>query len=469
MGTALEDQEIFRKLTPTQWRFLLDRTARIKLFSGGLGSGKTTTGAATCISEVFDNPPGTEFMMVAPTMPMFERFMRPTFERLLPPGFLVAHQASRSRYLLKDDRIMHYGSAERPASLEGSNLAGFWGDEVRYWRREAWDHLIARLRDVRATSLRGIATSTPAMGWMEEEFNRGREGRLVIRIGTRENAHNLAAGYVEDLERSYSPRLCSQVLDGEFVLPEGQVFESFDPRRHLVDWTVNPALRTTIWMDFGVRRSSVLFAQHLELPHLRLDAPPLPGGSIIVFDELQPEQLSTERVIQRIAERLERHGLGHRGRDGQFIHNLTAIFCDPAGSARDIASGEPSVHLLTSAFGKIVRYQTAHPYTWIPNGIEAVEGMLNPSLGEPRLYIARRLAEPTPRTSTNDPSRGIVPTLKGYQYLPIRDGRTLSDTPKKDGYYEHCADALRYGVVNTLLAEGRRVGTQHIGLIHGQG
>jgi hypothetical protein len=457
MRAALEEQFVWRP-TPTQWLFLLDRT-RIRLLCGGLGSGKTLTGAIAFVEALLANPPGTESMMVAPTLGMFERFMRPAFERALPRGFILAHQATKSRYILMGGRIVHYGTAERPSSLEGSNLVAFWGDEVRYWRREAWQNLIGRLRDARATLLQGIATSTPAMGWMEEEFNRGREGRRTIRIGTRENAHHLAPGYVEDLQRSYSARVCKQLLDGEFTIPEGQVYECFDPRRHLVEWTVNPALRTTVWMDFGIRRSSVLFAQHLHLPHPRLHGAPLPPGSAIVFDELQPEQMSTDRVIQRICERLERHGLGR--------HHLTAIFCDPAGSARDIASGEPSVHLLEAVFGRIVRYQTEHQYTWIPNGIEAVEGMLNPSVGEPRLYIDRHLAEPKERTSTNDPSRGIVPTLKGYQYLPVRDGHALSDTPKKDGYYEHCADALRYGVVNTLLAEGRRVGTQHIGLIHG--
>ena len=127
----------------------------------------------------------------------------------------------------------------------------------------------------------------------------------------------------------------------------------------------------------------------------------------------------------------------------------------------------PSVHLLTSAFGPIVRYQRDHQYTWIPNGIEAIEGMLNPAFGEPTLYIDRRLAELKAPNAKNDPGRGIVPTLKAYQYLPVRDGHALSDLPKKDGYSDHCADALRYGVVNTLLDTGRRVGTQHIGIIHG--
>ena len=49
----------------------------------------------------------------------------------------------------------------------------------------------------------------------------------------------------------------------------------------LVHWTVDPALRTTLFMDFGVRRSSVLFAQHLAHPYPRFDGPPLPAGSII--------------------------------------------------------------------------------------------------------------------------------------------------------------------------------------------
>src|ERR1700677_4171222 len=96
---AAREQDLLRTLTPTQWRFLLDRT-RIRLLCGGLGSGKTFAGAAAFVRAILQNPPGTETMMVAPTWAMFERFMRPAFERLMPRGYIVAHQASKFRYIL---------------------------------------------------------------------------------------------------------------------------------------------------------------------------------------------------------------------------------------------------------------------------------------------------------------------------------------------------------------------------------
>jgi hypothetical protein len=441
--------------TPTQDRFLADRTP-LKLLCGGLGSGKTRTGAEAFYRVVRSNPPGTHTMMVAPTLPMFHRFMQPAWEQACPRGDILQHHKAQRYYRLTGNRVVWYAGATDPSALEGANLCGFWGDEIRYWPVESWRNLNARRRDPRARRLQGILTSTPAMGWMEEQFNRGLPGRVRLSISTLENAAHLAPGYIDDLRRTYSARQCRSLIDGEFSVVEGQVYEAFDERRHAVDWGVDPSCRTLVWLDFGVRRASVLFAQETGPYAVTVGDVTLPPHALVVFDELHPDQCPTERLIPLVQRRLLEHGLAEA--DG--TPHVDAVYCDPAGRARDIASGLPSIHLLQAAFGPVVRYLTDARWTWIPNGIALVEGALNPLHGAPLLYVDRRLLTPA-RTRDSSGDRGLVPSLRGYRYPP--DG---GEHPLKDGFYEHAMDALRYGVMNALAARGRPA-PEVVGIRHG--
>jgi hypothetical protein len=392
-------------------------------------------------------------MMVAPTLPMFERLMRPAWERVCPPELIVSVNEEDRCYTLLGGLRVWWGSAWNPDTLQGTNLGSFWGDEIRYWPRDAWTAMESRLRDKRAIRPQGIATSTPALGWMDELFNRGLPDHKPIRIKTSENAHNLAPGYIESLHRVYTERQVRALLEGEFLAVENQVFSSFDPEKHLIDWNVDWRFGFTVWMDFGYRHSSVLFAQHTgDFPMCAPGGLWLPPKSTIIVDELQPERLATEAIIPAIREVLHKHGLDQP----------TWIFCDPAGQQHDVSTGMPAVERLRSAFGNIVHWQEDRQHRYIPNGIMAVEGMFAPMEGKPRLYIHRRLAQPRHRTPQQDFSRGLIPMLQRYSYPQGKSGAVQTDHPEKDGVLDHCADALRYGVVNTTVIVNRESLGQNI-------
>jgi hypothetical protein len=452
----------------TQERFLEDRT-RIRLLCGGLGSGKTTTGSESFFRAVIENP-GCQMMMVAPTLPMFWRLMQPEWEKACPKDLIVEHNQAKRFYRLRADvggQVIWYGSADNPSSLEGTNLAAYWGDEVRYWPFKSWQTLVSRLRDVRARKPQGIATSTPAMGWMEEFFNRNVPGRVVFRISTRENERNLASDYIAGLERLYSKRLARSLIDGEFTVIEGQVYEAFDLKRHAVGWRVRKDRGAFLFWDFGVRKSSVLFGQETGTEGELANGPgsvEVPPESLIIFDELHPDERTTEHIIPLVKKRLAERGIGR----------LDHIFCDPAGNARDSARGLPDVKLLEAAFGRTnvfgrqrVQWQTAADLTWIPNGVALVNGLLDPMTGPPALYVDKGLVQRTERTGESDYSRGIVKTLQSYKY-PSKERTGVSrDHPEKDGVFDHCADALRYGVINLTALRGRSVPRGRVHVQHG--
>jgi hypothetical protein len=432
------------QFTPKQWEFILDDT-RFKLLAGGRGAGKSTAGAAAFLRAIARNQKANA-MMVAPTMSDFEYFMRPAFLAMCPEGLIVKHVGGNKRYyVLATGQRVYYRSAFMVPRLEGINLGAFWGDEARYWRRSAWDALMMRLRVKDAPHPQGILTSSPEMNWLHHVFFSGSGWHKPFRISTRENAANLDPDYIPSLEQNFSAKMCQSVIEGEFMLQDGRVFESFNTEKHILDWPhPRQGLNVVLWIDFGFRHSSVLFVQEgtdcYEPVRGLKGCDTIPPRSLIVFDELQAEDTSTQNLILMIDAVMKKHGI-------KQIHH---IYCDPAGHTHGVAKDVTSVDLLEDAYQCKAHYQEDGDVVYVPTGVMAVESVLAPFSGPPRLYFDRGLMDPRRTMLKNDFTRGVIPTLQCYGYKERRDGRPASDHPQKEGLYEHAADALRYGVINSL-------------------
>lgn len=421
------------KPTPSQARFLASRASRV-MFSGGYGSGKTNTGAEKALDLVAANP-GVAGLVVSPTYQMGRRTVREALQRVFPKRVYRERAADKEWECVNGARI-YFGSADKPGSLEGTNVGWAWIDEARLVNAEAWRTVIGRVRDQRARLSQVFVTTTPAMGWLYDEFKHDEPGvRERVKASTRENAHNLAPGFVEELERTFSKRQARALIDGEFTLGTDAVFDEWTPSTSLVDWTIQPHARTVLGIDFGVRKPSVILAQILAFDWATIGGV-IPAGTVIIADELHPDETPTVHLVTKIRDRWP--GLV-----------FDAIYVDPAGNARDQNSGMPSVFTLESAFGKVVRWSTEPDERWIPNGVALLQGALSPSKGAPRVRVARALADPKTRSK-----RGVVAMLEGTRY-PEKQTGASPDHPVKDGLLDHAFDTARYLVQGILRDEGR--------------
>jgi hypothetical protein len=410
------------------------------MFSGGYGAGKSRTGAEKVLDLVAANP-GVSGLVVSPTYQMGRRTVREAL-RTVFPGRIYTERAADKEWQCVNGARIYFGSADKPGSLEGTNVGWAWVDEARLVGAEAWRTISGRVRDKRAKLSQVIVTTTPAMGWLHDEFGTEVPGvRERIVASTRENAANLSVGFVEELERTFTKRQARALIDGEFTLASGAVFEEWSPTRNLVPWEIQPNLPTYLMIDFGVRKPAVLLAQVPSFD-IFLGGQTIQRGTIVIADELHPDETPTVRLVERI-------------RDRWPWLSPTAIYCDPAGNARDQNSGMPSVHTLETAFGSVdgagrrrVRFSTDPEERWIPNGVALMQGAVSPSSGPPRLVVARQLADPKTRSK-----RGIVAVMEGARY-PEKATGSSPDHPVKDGELEHCFDAARYGVQGILRDEG---------------
>jgi len=378
-------------------------------------------------------------MIVAPTHKQLVRVALPAFLSLAKP-FVVDHNKHEARIELANGSVVWYGSTDTPGSLEGSNLSWVWGDEARLWdpSGEAYRILLGRLRVKGAPRLQMALTTTPkAGGWLQREFDGGMAGREVIRASSRENTY-LDPEYVDSLLASYSEAQARAYVDGEWVTLEGGVYPEFDRSLHLIDYEPPPGSPVIAGCDFGFRWPAVVFAVPYPRGAVLAGGVVLPPESLVVFDELVIDNLSTEALGQRIASMYPRGG----------DHELEWIAVDPAGASHSSSASEhggildvvalkngladggvrPGVRYLRGPGTSVLRS--------INTGVERVRAMLRNAKGETRLYFAKSLG-------AECGYRGLLRGLQSYVY---QEGTSRPLKGKHADQIDHVMDALRYMV-----------------------
>ncbi|MCP3884416.1 MAG: AAA family ATPase [Propionibacteriaceae bacterium] len=124
-----------------QRAFLAD-PSRVRLFVGGIGSGKTWAGAI----EVVRQPAGTRVMVVAPTYRVLKDATLPAFMEAARPLVQSHKRAELVTELINGTQVL-WRTATEPDRLRGPNLGAIWIDEAAMIKSsEAFEILVGRLR-----------------------------------------------------------------------------------------------------------------------------------------------------------------------------------------------------------------------------------------------------------------------------------------------------------------------------------
>jgi hypothetical protein len=330
----------------------------------------------------------------------------------------------------RNGAVIQYGSADRPDTLDGWNVAWCLGDEIRYWRKDAHDKFMARFRVKRAPYPFVGFFTTPEMNWMFDVYgNYDANNFFLVRGSTYENRHNLRPGYFDDLKRRLSPAVFKQYVEGHWAVFEGAVFEEFDVDTHVCSLSIIDGEPVHVGVDFGVACPASVFFQHLR--HC-----PIHGvdNCIHVIDECHPNNTPTRQLAPML-----------RGRYRLNHYTMGKAYIDPAGTNRSQETGYPSLdYLEAEGFDCYWTYDIASRH--IPNGIDVIRSKLRNASGQVGLYISDRLVG-------EGHERGIVKALQRTQYpKKTKDGYSKNE-PRKDEY-THALDAFRYAMVNLFPPSG---------------
>ena len=413
------------KPNPAQLRYIkVMKKFPLSLFSGGVGSGKTTTVGGYCANYLAARNPNTNGMLVAHDWNTLRNVVLPMFLRFLPKNHLIKHYKQDNVLKLTHNRLIYLASARNPDSLEAKTIGWGAGDELRYWPRSSFVRFIGRGRGV-APFPRYIFSSTPSMNWMWSEFVQKKEHGVVF-ASTLENAANVGEQFIANLKHRFSKKLYESYVLGRFIHMTGGVFESYDPDIHVEYGLYSRSLPVHCSIDFGKNMPAVLFFQHLHYcdRHRCNDC-------IHVIDEMIPDQMPTLKLAPQIKKYYDRKRW-----------TLGTVYCDPAGRAGDQTTGMNSLHIIRMTLGRKPVFTLNPIETFIPNGIELINSRLEPIEGRPALFFESALAGKS--------DRGIINSLLQSVYPTNKEGIVISDHPLKDGKFDHIRDCLRYALVNLL-------------------
>lgn len=300
------------ELSEAQYEFLYAEESTV-LFCGGVGSGKTFTGAIWAI-EMALNFPNCRGLITANTHSQLRKAtLAELFSICDELGIKYKYLVNQNRLFIHNTEILCY-SMENPDNLAGPTVGWWWGDEVAFYRQLAFDKGSARVRDPKGPGQIKFTTTPNGFNWLYEYFvEKANEKKRVVYSKTSDNT-TLGEDYLDRLENQYDSKMAAQELDGQFVnMNSGQVYYSFDRRRHVRQVDLQPQDLLMVGLDFNVHPLCGVFIAKR-------------GEMIYVVDELYLENSNTFEASKEILKR--------------FPQRYIQVVADETGNRRRTSSNQ---------------------------------------------------------------------------------------------------------------------------------
>ncbi len=429
-----------RLMTPTQRRFIYS-PSRYKAYKGPAGVAKTSTiAAAGLIRSLFQ--PGSKGMVARhdynDLMDTTALRMQEMIDRL-PKGMLldrdksppmkwwirtIEYEAEDGQYLDAPSQITFMGLKESLGSYEFDWAIVDEADEIEEKRAH---EITTRLRNPageRFGRTAMFAFNPPDKShWLYTACTgRDHQDRLIAEPWMElfepipnENSRNLPAGYHDELAKNLPEDMKARLIRGEWggTFPGQPVYREFKVGMHTkhLENDFDPYSVLYRFWDFGYNNPACLFTQMTHRGHLK------------VFREFIKEKIEITPFIQQV-----------KAKTAEWFPDVQSIrdIGDPAARQKK-DTGSTLAELLKE--GIRLTYQLVG----LDEGTRIVRNMLSQLVdGEPLIQIDSRFAPV------------LVAALRGGYHLDERTGTKAV----KDGYYEHVADAFRYGVVDLFRSHG---------------
>lgn len=432
---------------------MLESDKEMTFVGAGVGVGKTEAGTLWLMMRAAEAPKGVLGILAANTYTqLFDSTLRKVFHNLDTWG--VPHRPreipkSHGPLNLEIWNGSHWAevlcrSMDAYENLSGIDAGYFWMDEV--WQTEvaAYNLITARMRDKRMKN-RGLLTTTldDPGSWMYEEFvtKHNPETQLVIYAPTEINRDNLAPGYIERLQATYSAREAERMLGAKWVFLTGStIYYAFARAiNHTAEAEFDPALPVLWSHDFNIGQGkpmSSCLAQIKKGAGPPKDGKPTVRPELHVFDELILDTSDTNDAAEECVARLAALGVKKNGESK--VYGGVRVYGDASGKAKDTRSKKTDYEILRAAGFVDQRVPDANPP--IRDRHNAVNALLKNAAGDARLKIHPRC-------------RALV---KGLETVKLRSGAQYLEEETRE---QHLTTALGY-LVNVEFPIVRPVAAQ---------
>ena len=292
------------------------------------------------------------------------------------------------------------------SKLQAAKLIGAAFDEEP--PEDIYDEVYTRTVDL---SGQIIMAFTPLKGitWSYDRIFNGSRDRIdVFQWGMFDNPF-IPRDEIDEMMANWSHKKVRMRLYGDYQGAEGQVYETFDRKRNMVEMQYNAELPVSVAIDWGIACVSVGFFQQSK------------QGKHYLIDAFEAEGMGYGHVLTRI-------------RSKNYYIPEDEWFCDPAGRARSQATktGVSLLKKIQEEYGITFKYIS---HLGIEESIEIVDSWFLNAKDEVKLYICAGI-------KLNAKEETPEQRIENY----VRDDKT--HMPLKDGVVDHFNDMLRYYVAN---------------------
>lgn len=398
---------------PAQYEFISDNTTPFIVYMGGMGAGKSSALLLDSFCKhltAIDPKNGKSFGIITyPTYKIADDVFVPEFARLLDQyGIKYKYNIQQHKFVSDYGKIAIYPMD--PAVIVGSSATFLMSDELDtlpHHKAEAvFNKMIGRARGMDGVQY-AIGTTPEGYAFIYNEFyvktpeEMATEGKRLIISKTTDNPY-LPKSYIENMLRSYDPKMVEQYINGiPQNLSSGVVYYSYREDNHmLMDFPLPDSIH--VGVDFNVDPMTAVIAK-------------IENDNVYVFDEIFLRPGNTEAFAKELRARYP----------NQQIH----IHPDNTGKHRstnaDLHQTDITI-LQQSQYGFIVHnrpknYDTIDRYA-------TVNRFLRDSLGNIRLWIS-----PTCKY-----------LIKDLEQVSYKEGKREIDPSNK--LLTHISDALGYMV-----------------------
>lgn len=217
----------------------LSSDKRKVLFDAGIGSGKSHCGGLW-LGMMAMKMPKSKWLMAARDGGQLREATDAEFYNALTNhyGLIedVHFEKKRSPHItyefINGSKVVGVGAHNYQSVFRGGNYCGGWGDEVDFWKEDAYTAFLGRIRV--SPELIRLTSSPKGFNHVYRDFYLDKdENSEVINATTYDNPF-LSEAYIESLKKSYSPKLFEQEVLGKRVnLKQGQVYSEFKREVHV--------------------------------------------------------------------------------------------------------------------------------------------------------------------------------------------------------------------------------------------
>jgi len=228
----------------------------------GFGAGKTHALVLRTVKLIFGD--GKDIAYYLPNYPLVRTIAYPRFTEVLD-NLGVSYKLNRSEHTIEvNGKTIIFRTMDNPDAIVGYEVGDSMVDELdtlpTVKARNAWNKIIARNRQKKASGINTVAVGTTPEGFRfvyEKWAKEPTDSYELIKAPTYSNPH-LPDGYIEALRETYPTNLLEAYLEGEFVnLTSGSVYTSWDRQLSGCDIEAKEHEPIHVGMDFNVNNMAL--------------------------------------------------------------------------------------------------------------------------------------------------------------------------------------------------------------------